>query len=50
MQDDYDENDQNIVTWGFPGTLEQQLPEPEEVHKTNCDVEGDREWEGAHSS
>jgi 5'-3' exoribonuclease 1 len=43
--DEYDENDQNIVTWRFPGALEQQLPEPEEVHKPNCDVEGDGEWE-----
>jgi 5'-3' exoribonuclease 1 len=43
--DDYDGNDQNIVTWRFPGALEQQLPEPEEVDRTNCDVEGEGEWE-----
>jgi hypothetical protein len=25
--DEYDEDDQNIVTWQFPGALEQPLPE-----------------------
>jgi 5'-3' exoribonuclease 1 len=43
--DEYDEDDQNIVTWRFPGALEQPLPEPEEVQKTNGDAEGEGEWE-----
>jgi len=42
---DYDGNDQNIVTWRFPDVVELQLPEPEEVRETNCDVEGGGEWE-----
>ena len=33
--DEYDEDDQNVVTWQFPGALEQLLHEPEEVQKTN---------------
>jgi len=43
--DDYDENDQNLVTWRFPGALEQQLPEPDEAQETNGDTEGEGEWE-----
>jgi 5'-3' exoribonuclease 1 len=43
--DEYDEDDQNIVTWQFPGALEQPLPEPEEVQRTNGDAEGEGEWE-----
>ena len=41
--DEYDEDDQNIVTWQFPGALEQPLPE--EAQKTNSDAEGEGEWE-----
>ena len=40
--DEFDEDDQNIVTWRFPGTLGQQSPEPG-THKTNGDTE--EEWE-----
>jgi 5'-3' exoribonuclease 1 len=45
MWDEYDENDQNIVTWRSPGTLEQPLPVPEEVQKMSSDEEGEGEWE-----
>ena len=27
--DEYDENDQNLVTWRFPGELEEPVPDPE---------------------
>ena len=37
--DEYDEDDQNIVTWQFPVALEQPLPE--EAQKTNNDAEGE---------
>jgi len=45
MWDKYDEDDQNIVTWQFPGALEQPLSE--EAQKTNSDAEreGEGEWE-----
>jgi len=36
------------VTWQFPGALEQPLLEAEEVQKTNCHVEGEREREDVH--
>ena len=35
------EDDQNIVTWQFPGALEESLSE--EARKTNSDVEGEGE-------
>ena len=38
--DKYEDN-QNIVTWQFPGALEQSLPE--EARKTNSDAEGEGE-------
>ena len=44
--DKYDEDDQNIVMWQFPGALEQPLPE--EAQKTNSDAEGEGEWEDVH--
>ena len=40
--DKYEDN-QNIVTWQFPGALERPLPE--EAQKTNSDAVGEGEWE-----
>ena len=42
MWDEYNEEDQNLVTWRFPGTLEEPLPDSEEIYKTNGDGEGGR--------
>jgi hypothetical protein len=39
-REEFDDNDQNIVTWRFPGTLGQTLPELDEAHKVNGDTEG----------
>ena len=41
--DDYDEDDQNIVTWHFPGALDEPLSDPG-VQK-NGDASGEGEWE-----
>lgn len=38
--DEYDDDDQNLVTLRFPGSLEEPLPENEEVEDDN-----DEEWE-----
>jgi 5'-3' exoribonuclease 1 len=43
--DEYDDDDQNLVTWRFPGALEEPLPDPEGIHETNGDAEGEGEWE-----
>ena len=45
--DEYDEYDQNLVTWRFPGALEEEepLPDEEEIHEINGDAEGEGEWE-----
>jgi hypothetical protein len=45
MPDEHDEDDQSVVTWQFPGALEQPLPEPEEIQKTNGNAEREGEWE-----
>src|ERR1700729_4315986 len=42
--DECGEDNRNIVTWQFPGALEQPLPE--EAQKTNSDAEGEGEGEG----
>jgi 5'-3' exoribonuclease 1 len=42
--DEYDDYDQNLVTWRLPGALEEALPGPE-GQKTNGDAEGEGEWE-----
>jgi hypothetical protein len=43
----YDKGDLNFVTWRFLGTLEDVLPDTEEIQKTNGDTEreGEGEWE-----
>lgn len=43
--DEYDEDDQNLVTWRFPGELEEPLPEPESNGKKGEDVEAEVEAE-----
>ena len=43
--DEYNVEDQNLVTWRFPGALEELLPDSEEIHTTNGDAEGQEEWE-----
>jgi hypothetical protein len=45
MPDEYDEDDQSVMTWQFPGVLEQPLPEPGEIQKINGNVEREGEWE-----
>ena len=40
---DDDDDDQNLVTWRFPGALDEPLPDPGEVRKANSNAEG--EWE-----
>ncbi|THH31525.1 hypothetical protein EUX98_g2669 [Antrodiella citrinella] len=42
--DEYDEQDQNLITWRFPGELEEPLPENGNGHP-NGDGEDDEEWE-----
>jgi hypothetical protein len=43
---EYDEDDLNFVTWRFLGTLEELLPDTEEIQKTNGDTEREGgEWE-----
>ena len=45
MPDEHDEDDQNVVTCQFPGALQQPLPEPKEIQKTNGNAEREGEWE-----
>jgi 5'-3' exoribonuclease 1 len=40
--DEYNEEDQNLVTWRFPGAPEEPLRDSEEIYKTNGDAEGGR--------
>ncbi|KAH9944834.1 exonuclease II [Amylocystis lapponica] len=42
--DEYDEDDQNLVTWRFPGELEEPLPEGQK-NGQNGDAEEEDEWE-----
>lgn len=48
--DEYDDQDQNLVTWRFPGELEEPLPEGQEngengIDDSEGDEEDDDEWE-----
>jgi 5'-3' exoribonuclease 1 len=45
--DEYDKDDQNLVTWRFPGMPEEPLPDTEEIQKTDgyTEGEGEGEWE-----
>ncbi|KAI0671842.1 exonuclease II [Trametes maxima] len=42
--DEYDDDDQNLVTWRFPGELEEPLPE-DGKGSADGDGDGDEEWE-----
>ena len=41
--DEYDEEDQNLVTWRLPGSMEEPIPEPECVEHNGG--EDDEQWE-----
>lgn len=44
--DEYDENDQNLVTWRFPGELEEPVPEDgNSPPKSDDDGDDDDAWE-----
>lgn len=44
--DEYDDEDQNLVTWRFPGELEEPLPEGQGNGTPEAAAEGDdEEWE-----
>ncbi|KAI0649009.1 exonuclease II [Trametes meyenii] len=44
--DEYDDDDQNLITWRFPGELEEPLPEDgKSVAEDEADGDGDEEWE-----
>jgi hypothetical protein len=41
--DEYDEDDQNLVTWRLPGALEEPLPESD-IEQVNGDADSEDEW------
>jgi 5'-3' exoribonuclease 1 len=43
--DEYDEQDQNLITWRFPGELDQPVPEGEENGQPTVEEDSDEVWE-----
>ena len=43
--DEYDDDDQNLVVWRFPGELEEPLPENGNGHSNGAEDDDDDEWE-----
>lgn len=43
--DEYDEKDRNLVTWRFPGELDEPLPEDSNGNSRSSEGEDDDDWE-----